>query len=290
MQMARAAAEAADQALPAPGGGPTTDPGLPDGFALVWFRLLDPTIHRPFVITAWRVLHCCLGCNAFIAAKLLAPDDAPVDEHGAPDVSTACCGAPCCASLPDPPFETLAHTFIDCPAARPAMQWLCDTWAALSGGAPPPLTAGVLLADDLSGWAGAPTAMEKNKELRAWTRLRVALIGAIWRVRCNRSAGGLLGDSLARRAVHLALDSVTGAIRRDWQRTEEDITTADDGVFCVDWWRGVDTEREKEWFSEQWALPPLLCAVHAAPGPAGGDPIFTLDIRVGVVGQVPLPP
>ncbi|KAG1653117.1 hypothetical protein FOA52_010299 [Chlamydomonas sp. UWO 241] len=195
----------------------------------------------------------------------------------------------CMEWVTDPPFETLAHTFLDCPAARPAMLWLCDTWAALTGGAPPPLTAAVMLADDMSGWSGAPVAKAKKKELRAWTRLRVTVIGAIWRVRCDRQASGLLGDSLALRAVRLALDSVTGAIRRDWQRTEEDITMVDDGFFCVDWWRGFDAERDKDWFCSQWATPPLLCAVLAAPGATTGDTTYTLDVRVGVVGQVPLP-
>ena len=289
IQLRRAEEEAAAQAQPPPGGVPVADPNLPDGFAQVWVRLLDQTIHRPFVITAWRILHCCLGCNAFLAATRLNPSTAPPDGNGVPDVSTACCGAPSCATLPDPPFETLAHTFIDCPEARPAVQWLCDTWGALTGGASPPLTAAVLLADDLSGWVGAPMAKAKKKELRAWTRLRVAIIGAIWRVRCDRSTGGLRGDSLARSSVRLALASVTGAIQRDWQRTEEDITTVDDGFFCVDWWRGFDAERDKEWFCDQWAMPPLLCAVHAAPGPAAGDTTYTLDVRVGVVGQVPLP-
>ncbi|KAG1651930.1 hypothetical protein FOA52_009360 [Chlamydomonas sp. UWO 241] len=289
LQVRRSEGEAAAQAQPLPGGAPISDPDLPEGFAQVWTRLLDPTIHRPFVITAWRILHCCLGCNAFIAVKLLDPDTAPADADGNPDVSTACCGHPFCASLTDPPFETLAHTFLDCPAARPAMQWLCDTWAALTGGAPPPLTAAVMLADDMSGWSGAPVAKAKKKELRAWTRLRVTVIGAIWRVRCDRQASGLLGDSLALRAVRLALDSVTGAIRRDWQRTEEDITMVDDGFFCVDWWRGFDAERDKDWFCSQWATPPLLCAVLAAPGATTGDTTYTLDVRVGVVGQVPLP-
>ncbi|KAG1676214.1 hypothetical protein FOA52_006431 [Chlamydomonas sp. UWO 241] len=289
LQVRRSEGEAAAQAQPPPSGAPISDPDLPEGFAQVWTRLLDPTIHRPFVITAWRILHCCLGCNAFIAVKLLDPDTAPADADGNPDVSTACCGHPFCASLTDPPFETLAHTFLDCPAARPAMQWLCDTWAALTGGAPPPLTAAVMLADDMSGWSGAPVAKAKKKELRAWTRLRVTVIGAIWRVRCDRQASGLLGDSLALRAVRLALDSVTGAIRRDWQRTEEDITMVDDGFFCVDWWRGFDAERDKDWFCSQWATPPLLCAVLAAPGATTGDTTYTLDVRVGVVGQVPLP-
>ncbi|KAG1678534.1 hypothetical protein FOA52_014568 [Chlamydomonas sp. UWO 241] len=169
------------------------------------------------------------------------------------------------------------------------MQWLCDTWEALTGGAPPPLTAAVMLADDMSGWSGAPVAKAKKKELRAWTRLRVTVIGAIWRVRCDRQASGLLGDSLALRVVRLALDSVTGAIRRDWQRTEEDITMVDDCFFCVDWWRGFDAERDKDWFCSRWATPPLLCAVLAAPGATTGDTTYTLDVRVGVVGQVPLP-
>ena len=64
----------------------------------------------------------------------------------------------------------------------PVVDWLLDTWRALSGQAPP-RTARVLLTDDLEGWPGRPVGVGA---VRSWTRLRVAVLGAVWRVRFDR--------------------------------------------------------------------------------------------------------
>ena len=35
-------------------------------FPFVWRKLNDPSLHRPHGVTCWRILHACLGCNAFL--------------------------------------------------------------------------------------------------------------------------------------------------------------------------------------------------------------------------------
>ena len=41
-------------------------PLLRPGFEKVWRRLVDSTLHRPFRITCWQLLHGSLGCKAFL--------------------------------------------------------------------------------------------------------------------------------------------------------------------------------------------------------------------------------
>jgi hypothetical protein len=251
---------------------------LPAGFKASWRRLTDATIFRPSVITAWRLLHNCLGTAAFLSRvrlKMVHPLDAP-SRHGL--VAAACCSAPPCAALADPPAETVAHAFLECPEARPAVEWLAAAWAALSGGAPPPLTPAVIIADDHRTWPGAPAGERANA---AWTRLRVATLGAIWRVRCARHEAAAQHASLARTAVVMAVDSVQSAIRRDWQRTQVDITALDDGSFCADFWRGFDARKSVEWFREEWATPAILCALE---GPAQA-----VSLRMRLQGDVVVP-
>ena len=176
-------------------------PPLPQGFGRVWRRLEDATIHRPCTITCWRVLHCTLGCNAYLASSR------PLGE---PSAEAALCGAPECAAAGR--VETLTHAFLDCPEVRPAIDWLLSTWHSLTGRTVP-RTAQVLLADDPDGWPEG----ERPPSVPAyqlWTRLCVALLGAIWRVRCAGDEGD--GTTpLALRAVTMALDSLLDARRRE---------------------------------------------------------------------------
>lgn len=249
-------------------------PVLRPGFSRTWQRLTDPTLHRPFRLTCWRLLHGCLGCKAFLHH---------VRRHqGLPPVADVMCEAPACAALA--PLETLSHAFLDCPAAAPAIDWLLSTWAQLSAQAPPPRSARVLLADDLDAWPGAPT---DARTLALWTRLRVAVLGAVWELRCSRPAGG---ESFARQAVRLALQHLLGALQRDWARTQGDVRSLDAGGFCLDWWRGVDTVLTVDQFVTQWALPPLLCRVVGERPLLPGTPDErTLELLLRPEHPVPLP-
>jgi hypothetical protein len=165
----------------------------------------------------------------------------------------------------------------------PAIEWLRGTWAALAGIDPVlvPSTADVLLADNPGGWEDAPVGKPAQ---RLWTRLRVAMLGAIWQARCERDADGLQpGATLARRAAALALASVEGAIRRDWARAV-DVAPSDLPSFCAAWFRGLDLTISLKAFKERWAQPAFFCEVHEEGGPP------TLEIHLGGPLCPPLPP
>ena len=236
-------------------------------FPEVWKRLRDPTLHRPFRITCWRMLHARLGCNAFLYH---------VRKSGSP-----LCSHPACAAAGD--VETLTHAFLLCPAVRPVIDWMLGTWHRLAG-VKLPRAPELILADDPShGWpvgAGRPA-------FRLWTRLRGATLGAIWQARCSR---GTYQASFARHAVTLAVDSLLQAIRRDWRRTQEDPRLLDNGAFCNDWWRGFDARLKVGDFERQWALPPIFCGLEGARPPAGADDHRRLEMKLGRDRPLARPP
>lgn len=263
----RERAQAAIQAFPA-------HPVLRLGFRDVWQRLLDPTLHRPFRLTCWRMLHGCLGCKAFLLHVR--------GRQAAQPLSDGCCEAADCLHMA--PLETLTHAFLECPTASPAIDWLLATWQQLTG-VVVPRSACVLLADDLEAWADHPL---DAATLRLWTRLRVAVIGAMWHVRCSRQAEA---GSFARRAIRLALHHLLGAVQRDWARTQGDLRHMDAGGFCVDWWRGVDMVLTVDAFEKQWAQPPLLCRVLGQrPLLPGSADARRLELLLSLGHPVPLPP
>jgi hypothetical protein len=235
------------------------------------------------------MLHGCLGCNAFLhyvrrcSHRPLAdasPSSSPTSPP-TPDPSSLCTADGC---LPTGTIETLTHAFLECPEVQPVIGWMLATWTAL-GGPPVPRTAAFLLADDPTGWAGA----DDDDTYRMWTRLRVATLGSIWTVRCDRRQGG--DSSFSHRACKLAVDSIVAAVGRDWQRTDHDLRNLDDGFMCRDWWRGVDTRISKARFVTQWTTPGIFCTLSgAAPAQAGARDARRLRLRLRWDRPVPLPP
>ena len=278
----RAAARAASQEEAAAAAAPGAQPQLPQGFKDAWRRLADPTLLRPHRVTAWRLMHCTLGCGAYLTHSRTRG----AREHGtrasALGVAEAAarCRAPCCAPPPgappsSAPLETLTHALLTCPAVAPAIEWMRETWAALAGidVSLVPSSAEVLLADRLGTWEEAP---EGRPAQRLWTRLRVATLGAIWQARCERDARSLSpGTSLARRAASLALAAVEGGIHRDWARVDG-AARAPLPPFCAPWFRGLDLSIPLKTFREQWAEPGFFCEVSEVEG---HQP--TLDVRLG---------
>jgi len=233
-------------------------------FRDVWTRLCDPTLHRPHRLTCWRILHACLGCNAFLCYAR--------GGRGASATSPFCSAATCAGR---DVVETLTHAFIDCPEVAPVVRWLCDTWRELAGTEPPCMPL-VLLCDDPRAWPAAPG----RQAFQLWTRLRVATLGSIWRLRCARARPDGDTRSLAHRAVKDAIRTVVDAIRRDWARTQSDVRYDDEGDLDRDWWSAVDVSLDPRRFKAMWATPAILCNVS----PAG------LTVRLSEQGPVPIPP
>jgi hypothetical protein len=184
-------------------------------------------------------------------------------------------------------LETLTHAFLECPEVQPAVEWALATWERLAGPeAAVPRTAAFLLADDPAGWAGAAVPGLYSM----WTRLRVALLGAIWRVRCSR-AGAVHAGSFAHRVAAEVCRTLAAAVQRDWLRTGAQVRSLDGGLFCVDWWRGSEFALSRRRFVELWAKPAIFCKVVgriARTGPPLPPP--RLDLLVGMGLPLALPP
>lgn len=233
---------------------------LRPGFSQVWRRLADNTLHRPFRITCYLLLHGSLGCGAFLhnVRRHLNHD---------PGLHTAWCHTPSCSN--QQALDTLTHCLMDCPASAPVIDWLLQTWSHLSG-IQLPRSPDLILGDDISHWPGP---RPQPNLLRLWTVLRVTTLGALWEQRVASKlspAHSYLHDS-GLSVIRLVKRMVGAAIRRDWIRTQLDLRSLDDGAFCLDWWRGLDCSLSVDGFIALWATPPVLCQVIGDP-PAFGLP------------------
>jgi hypothetical protein len=228
------------------------------------------------------MLHGCLGCNGFLHyVRRCSHRPLSITSPPTQDTSPSFCTAEAC--LLTGSIETLTHAFLECPEVQPVIDWMLETWSTL-GGPPVPRTAAFLLADDPTGWAGA----DDDDTYRMWTRLRVATLGSIWRVRCDRQQGS--DSSFSHRAGKLAVDSIVAAIGRDWKRTDHDLRNLDDGFMCRDWWRGVDTRISKARFIKQWSTPGIFCTLSGAAPAAGERDTRLLRLRLRWDRPIPLPP
>jgi len=172
--------------------------------------------HRPHYVFQWRLLHGGLPCGA---ARL---------SHWAPGADglavAVCCSNAACRLPPsagEPAtaawcLETVQHALLDCPAVRPALQWLAAQWARVEGGGGPPLTAAVWLVGDPGAW------QPQRAHAGLWRSLRTAMLSAVWELRTRRLA---TGKQFA--AADVGRD-FTAAVRRlvraDWLRATTDIT------------------------------------------------------------------
>ena len=185
--------------------------------------------------------------------KVYINEDLPLSE--------ASCTAPCCSAQQVP--ETLTHAFLDCPAVAGAVDWLRAVWSAI-GGAAPPRDPQVLLSDDPRVWE--PGGSEEKGKL--WQRLRLTVLQAIWRVRCNRHVYARLPvpSSLATAIVLQAIEDIRADIYRDWTRA----TLGAPGIIASSglpssWFRGRDPSMQLDDFKKMWACQEVLCKVLAPP-------------------------
>ena len=265
---------------------------LRSGFAQVWLRLADPTLHRPFRTVGQDILHGTLGCNGFLYHVRCKPRrDNPT--AAVPHPSTACCTNPACFVAGQ--TETIRHTFLDCPAVQPVISWMREVWKVLatkyheeSGtGDPlpaftePPTSAAALLVDDLDAWPDHPT---DPRLLCLWNRLRLNTLGAIWMTRCQR-AELVPGVSFARTAVTLAIKHLGDAVMRDWLRSNQDVRNLDNGSFCAGWWKGFDRQLDPRDFEHQW--PPFFHVIQSSLPPIVAS---SLTLLITISTPIAAPP
>ena len=231
-------------------------------YRAVWTALLDPGIMRVHRVVAWRILHGALLVNAFHAH--VHGDHLPLHA--------AYCSHPDCHAAAA--VETLTHAFMDCPQVAPAIDWLLDLWAAISGSRPP-RAARVLLADDYLFWAPAGPLVS------LWSRLRITMLGCIWHCRCRRHDSGAVLGGMSGAVVAMFIDHVTHAINRDWLRVTRDVRLLSD-QYPSNWFAGQDPATDVDWFRKQWCWRDVLCRVR-------GEDAADMDIRLSRSQPVPAP-
>ncbi|KAJ9515662.1 hypothetical protein QJQ45_002695 [Haematococcus lacustris] len=202
--------------------------------AKVWKELLDPTLRWEHVIVAWRVLHASLMIGA-LWGHILKGAAAP--------------GSSACRFCQPGHLETLTHAFLTCPAVVPAREWVLDVYGRLTGTRPPSGDAMLL-------HSGRPTCGEappfQPPDSLLWLRLRVAYLGAVWRLRSSGAATALQPQQVARRVVEEVISTLTTAVKRDWHRVGRDIRVGLCGAVPSTWFKGKDPELDAAHFDQLW--------------------------------------
>jgi hypothetical protein len=241
-------------------------------YAALAHRRLD-RVTRHF---GWRLLHGALRCGA-VSVPWCAAGSLEELRH------EVCCQEPCCAravTLPAgglvPALADFTHTFIACPAVRPALDWLRALWARLAPeDGPVPLDARVLLLGDVSVWS--PRGGEGPAGL--WLHLRLLFCRAVWVTAVRARAGGGLAEGW-RQVVAMTVAWVSRAIRQDWLR----VGAALPGAAVLPSWCVIDKRFQltQGQFEDRWCLNGVLASVDCAAAggarltvhvPGGGGPL-----------------
>lgn len=242
--------ETVDLAAPAPSPRPP--------WASVWTAINSSDLDRAARVTCWRLLHGKLFVGAFQR-----------HIHRGSAASHLCPHGTCQQQL-----ATLSHVFISCPIAAPVWQWFANTWAAITAGPAPRLTADLLLADDRRGGWYPPASLRP-----LWHRLRLLIISKLW---AAYSTGHLQPGSHSS-AAHVAarvLAAARAMMRRDWLLVEADIRQ-ESGILS-DWLRGRRPSLSREEFNSRWCHNATLCSLPA-------EDATQPDISWTAVHPVPLP-
>ena len=187
-----------------------TTPAVASKYRRCWEQLCGTNIRKADVAVAWRALHCQLRTPSFLT--YCRYKHAAVDMSGDTPMQRACCRWPTCrtplvnnpATLQPTTVANTTHVLLHCPLTRPALQWLCDVWAAIDGGHTPPTTPDVIIAGD-------PTAWHPGRlDLELWTRLRVTYLQKAWDAHCAVHHGGPTpsSTSIAAATLHSAVQSM----------------------------------------------------------------------------------
>jgi hypothetical protein len=244
-----------DSQDPVAGGEDATAP-----WVAVWRRAHHKRLSHVHRVFAWQLLHCALRCGGSMINLL-----------GGVELASALCPHVACAAATPRPVATLQHVFLDCPAGRVALQWLCSLWGRLVPGNVPPFHPSVLLADSWEAWQ--PRGPGGMKGL--WVVLRVAMLHSIYQAYRKACLGaGHLFTSDAIRASFVA--TVRGAVLREWVGVHGDVGALS-GV-CPSWLRGRASSMSEVDFVARWCAGGVLARV--VPGVAGGPTRLRLCLNV----------
>ena len=205
----------------------------------VWRRLVDLELNREHRALAWRILHDSVYCGQqMLRAR---GSDAAVGD---------CPHSHCMGVL-----QSMPHLFLTCPVAKGVWEWVSNLWACVADGVRPPLSAAVLLADDIKTW-GPPTKLRP-----LWTRLRLAVLYALWCAACQARRGSV--PASARTVAAQVLSFCRGQMVQHWLRVG--LRRPDLGA-CPHWLLGRSPALTTETFLEWWGAGGVLCRVVSTAG------------------------
>lgn len=237
----------------------------------VYCNLPKRELPRELRCFAWLLLHRALSCGGEKVGY------AGPNRDDLPD-AVCCSNAACRAAAPPPqgggpaaagpsappalapalwPLETLQHALLECPAVRPALQWLAGLWPRFGGDPAPPLSADVWLLGDPAAWqpqAGGATGRQR------WAHLRLAVLEAAWRLRCRRHQAGW--QLTAADVVDAVIDGVQRRVLADWQRTARAITAL--AGTSPDWFPRTRPPLTVAFFQELWCAGGVIAQVLPA--------------------------
>ena len=232
-----------------------------------WKRAQQRGRPRPHRVFEWQLLHAALPVGATKVVFVPA---------GAPNLAeVVCCNHPACRPSPSPgslpagswQLETLQHALLECPAVKPALQWLVELWIRIDGGSGPPLTPAVWL-------QGAADAWRPQREIHTalWRTLRVSMLAAAWALRTRRAAGGR--EFQPDRVVKGFVADIRRIIHAEWQVVTSRCTQMV-GTHRS-WFPGRQPIMDVAEFEMRWCGGGVLA--HVVQGPGAGDP--TLEYRL----------
>jgi hypothetical protein len=225
-------------------------------YAALWRRLWGAPVPNGVKVFAYRIAHAGLPCAAMRAVT-----------HGLGVARAYCphCQAPAVGAVRTRPLETYTHLFLGCPVYRPALEWLCDLWHAVSGNRPP-LDAAALIADDQRGWPEAPT----GARAALWSALRMVTLYHIWVAKVSGDAR----QQSAAAVVRAAIATLRTEMRVRFQRSGLAASHATDlpRTLCRS---PLPPDPQPASFADIWACPGL-CRVAASSSTGGSDVLVLL--------------
>lgn len=224
-----------------------------DVVAAFWNRLWHAPVSNNVKVFAYRLAHAGLPCAAMKAFK-----------RGNGVASAFCALCPAGGPRRSRPLETYTHLFLDCPAYRPAVEWLLDLWRVVAGHRPP-MDAAVIIADDLQGWPHAPT----GPEAALWSALRMTVLYSIWWARMSADAHQQSAAAVVRSAIAL----LRGEMRLQFNRRVLEASLS--SSVPVELLRVRAPVAGRSAFDEIWAGSGL-CRVVTDGAPGGGSRLVVL--------------
>ena len=224
-------------------------------YAALWHTRLP----RHLSHFGWQLLHDALPCRA----RLVSWGGSSV---AALAEASACSASGCLAACGTPSsLETVEHAFVACPSVAPVWAWVRGVWAALTGAAPPQVP-GDLLGLGPSPWVPADPDLHW-----LWLLFRLAVLHAVWVLRCTRDRLRPHGPQFgASDVAAAACVQVHACLRVDWAN------------LGLAGWRphpsgsALDSAQQAalSTFRQRWCLRGVFAEVHE--GPAG--PSFALAL------------